>query len=296
MTYMKVRNNKKIYENYQLDKEIQGSEEKYYFIFKQDGKKSLLLINNKVPLLKDINQIIKEDLIKNNIYIGEFYKHDAYVVELNSENKEIDKLIEEENNEFVELMEVYDINEEIYLIAGRASQIIDWENNHKYCGRCGAKTYTSNIERAKICPECGFMSFTRISPAIITSIIKEEKNEEGEIENKILMAKHSYYKDIDYSLIAGFMEAGETIEEAVEREVEEEIGLKVKDLEYFGSQSWPFPNSLMIGVICKYDSGEINVDGKEIVEAKWFGKNEIYFPKYHSSIAAKLIKNFIDNY
>ena len=92
------------------------------------------------------------------------------------------------------------------------------------------------------------------------------------------------------------MEAGETIEEALKREVKEEVGLNVKDLEYFGSQSWPFPNSLMIGIICKYDSGEIKVDGNEITKAKWFKKEDIEFDGYQLSIAYKLIQNFIDNY
>ncbi|MEE3443902.1 MAG: NAD(+) diphosphatase, partial [Methanobrevibacter sp.] len=189
------------------------------------------------------------------------------------------------------------INEEIYLLGGRATQIIDWDNNHKYCGKCGAETIYSQTEKgAKLCPECGFTSFTRISPAIITSIIKEEVNQEGKVENKLLMARHSYYENIRYSLIAGFMEAGETIEEALKREVKEEVGINVKDLEYFGSQSWPFPNSLMIGIICKYDSGEIKVDGNEITKAKWFKKEDIEFDGYQLSIAYKLIQNFIDNY
>ena len=92
---------------------------------------------------------------------------------------------------------------------------------------------------------------------------------------KLLMAKHSYGIKNRYGLIAGFLEAGETLEEGVEREIMEEVGLKVKDIKYFGSQPWPFPNSLMIGFTANYDEGEIKVDGKEILDAKWFEVDEV---------------------
>ena len=280
-----------IYDNYEIDSPIKNTEDKYYFIFYE---RKLLLIDNKIPLIKDLSEInIPEEDIKNNIHLGEFYSKDAYTVELaeDYENKQ--------DYDFIDLYEVFDIDEETYLIAGRAIQIIDWENNHQFCGRCGAKTVTSDIERAKVCPECGFTSFTRICPAIITTIIKkdtEDLDAEGKPTNKVLMAKHSYHQTIRYSLIAGFLEAGESIEEAVKREIKEEVGIEVEDIEYFGSQSWPFPNSLMIGCICKYKSGEINVDGNEILDAKWFKKEEIENPPSDISIFSKLIKNFKENY
>lgn len=276
-----------LYQNYKIDSEIKNTEEKYYFIF---DERKLLLLNNQIPLIKDLEELgILNENIKNNLYLGEFYLKDSYVVELeNWENKG--------DFDFVELYELFDINEEIYYLAGRAIQVLDWENTHQYCGRCGSKTYTSDIERAKVCPECGFISFTRICPAIITTIIKQELDENGNIENKLLMAKHSYHKHNRYSLIAGFLEAGETIEEAVQREIKEEVGIEVEDIEYFGSQSWPFPNSLMIGCICKYKSGEINVDGNEIVKAKWMSKEEIELPESNISIFSKLLKNFIENF
>ena len=110
------------------------------------------------------------------------------------------------------------------------------------------------------------------------------------------MARHSYHEYPRYALIAGFLEAGESVEEAVKREVMEEVGIEVEDIEYFGSQSWPFPNSLMIGCICKYKSGEIKVDENEIVRAKWFKKEEIENPPSDISIFARLIKNFKENY
>ena len=286
-----------IYDNYKLDFKSKNTDEKYCFIF---NERELLLIDNKVPLIRNFNEIsINENDIKNKIYIGEFYSNDCFAVELNDEFDKNEFIESNPDYQFLDLYFVFDINEEAYLIGGRAIQVIDWENTHQYCGRCGTKTVTSDIEMAKVCPKCGFTSFTRICPAIITTIIKKDEKEldvEGKPTNKVLMAKHSYHKHKRYTLIAGFMEAGETIEEAVKREAMEEVGIEVEDIEYFGSQSWPFPNSLMIGCICKYKSGEIKVDDNEILKAKWFKKEEIEEPPSNISIFSRLIKNFKENY
>ena len=286
-----------IYDNYKLDSEIKNTDEKYYFIFKE---RELLLINNQVPLIKDFNEInIDEKDIANCIHIGEFYSKDCFAVELVEDFDKENYIKSEKDIGFFDLYFVFDINEETYLIAGRAIQIIDWENNHQYCGRCGTKTVTSDVENAKVCPNCGFTSFTRICPAIITTIIKKDFNDldtEGNPINKVLMAKHSYHNTHRYTLIAGFLEAGESVEEGVQREVMEEVGIEVEDIQYFGSQSWPFPNSLMIGCICKYKSGEIKVDDNEILKAKWFKKEDIPKPPSDISIFSRLIKNFKENY
>ena len=135
------------------------------------------------------------------------------------------------------------------------------------------------------CPKCGQMHYPRIAPAIIVAIRNEDK---------LLMAKHSYHETIRYALIAGFVEPGETIEEAVHREVMEEVGIKIKNLKYLRSQSWPFPNSLMLGFTAEYDSGDIKVDGDEILKAKWFSKNEIIRYDSDISISDWLIQQFID--
>lgn len=299
---MKEKNVKEpigLYDNYKIDSKIKNTEEKFYFIF---NDRELLLIENQLPLLKALNELnISEEDVKNCIYIGEFYLKDAFAVEL-SPDFDIDEFKEENEDidlKFINLYEVFDINEETYYLGGRAIQIIDWENNHQYCGKCGTKTVTSDVEMAKVCPKCGFTSFTRICPAIITTIIKkdtEDLDQEGKPTYKVLMARHSYHEYPRYALIAGFLEAGESVEEAVKREVMEEVGIEVEDVQYFGSQSWPFPNSLMIGCICKYKSGEIKVDENEIVKAKWFKKEEIENPPSDISIFSKLIKNFKENY
>ena len=286
-----------IYDNYKLDSEIKNTDEKYYFIF---NERQLLLIDKQVPLVKDFKEIsLEENDIKNCIHIGEYYSKDCFAVELSEDFNKESYAESVKDSEFIDLHIVFEIDEETYLVSGRAIQVIDWENNHQFCGRCGTKTVTSDIEMAKVCPKCGFTSFTRICPAIITSIIRkdyDDLDQEGKPINKVLMAKHSYHNTHRYTLIAGFLEAGESVEEAVKREVKEEVGIEVEDIEYFGSQSWPFPNSLMIGCICKYKSGEIKVDENEILKAKWFKKEDIPKPPSDISIFSRLIKNFKENY
>lgn len=136
------------------------------------------------------------------------------------------------------------------------------------------------------CPSCGQVHYPRIAPAIIVAIRKK---------NELLMAKHSYHDNIKYALIAGFVEPGESIEDAVHREVKEEVGIEIKNLKYLNSQSWPFPNSLMLGFEAEYDSGNIKVDGDEILKAKWFKKDEIIRYDSDISISDWLIQKFIDS-
>lgn len=122
---------------------------------------------------------------------------------------------------------------------------------------------------------------------MITAIVKD---------GKLLMAQHTRTTGNMYGLIAGFVEAGETLTEAVERETLEEVGLKVKNISYFGSQSWPYPHSLMVGFTADYDSGEIQVDGKEIVDAQWFSPDELPRTPSGMSIAGDLIQWYLDHY
>jgi NAD+ diphosphatase len=270
-----------IYKRYNPD--VNHGREKcpaYWFIFKSDK----LLINPekdiKIPFIEDLN-VLDISLVREH-YFGTLDGHPCICAEVSSETVAFDGLI------FVDLRGLYDVlSEDLYLLAGRAIQIINWDKNHKYCGKCGFLTEIMDDEMARICPECGFINYTRISPAVITAIIKN---------GKILMAKHSYGLKNRYALVAGFIEAGETLEEGVKREIMEEVGLKVKNIKYFGSQPWPFPNSLMIGFTADYDSGEINVDGKEIVDAKWFEVDEVTPMPSNISISSELIEWFIEKY
>ena len=170
-------------------------------------------------------------------------------------------------------------------MATRAVLVRDWYISHQYCGRCGSMTQIDEKDMMLKCLECGQVHYPRIAPAIIVAIRKGDK---------LLMAKHSYHETDRYALIAGFVEPGESIEEAVKRDVDEEIGIKIKNIKYLKSQSWPFPNSLMLAFEAEYESGDINVDGNEIEDARWFKKEDIKRYDSDISISDWLIERFIN--
>lgn len=162
---------------------------------------------------------------------------------------------------FLGLRRLFFIDENLYWIAGRAVQIIDWDRTHLFCGRCGTRTYLKTDEMAKVCPDCDLIAYPRISPAVMAAVIKD---------NQILLAHGRFFSSKFYSVLSGFVEPGETLEECLHREVKEEVGIEIRNIRYFGSQSWPFPHSLMIAFTAEYDRGEIFINQEEIVEARWF--------------------------
>jgi NAD+ diphosphatase len=172
-------------------------------------------------------------------------------------------------------------------VAARAFQTLEWSAAHAFCGRCGTPTVYSASERARTCPSCGAMYFPRITPAVITLVRKGQE---------ILLARGLRFGPRFYSLIAGFVEPGETLEQAVEREVYEEVGIKVTDIAYFASQSWPFPSQLMVGFTAEYSDGSIRIDESEISDARWFRVDElpgdIDIPNTYS-ISGRLIRTAI---
>jgi len=175
------------------------------------------------------------------------------------------------------------LDEEMFWVAGRAFQIMDWDRTHQYCGKCGSPTKDKADERAKVCPTCGTVSFPGMSPAIIVAVVRDKK---------ILLAHAARFPGAMYSVLAGFVEPGESLEDCVRREVKEEAGLEVKNIRYFGSQPWPFPNSLMVGFTAEYAGGEITMDEKEIVDARWFTADHLPTIPDKISIARKLIDWF----
>lgn len=177
--------------------------------------------------------------------------------------------------------------EELFWIAGRAFQVMNWDRNTQYCGRCGRQTVLIDGQRAKICAHCQLTVYPRISPAIIVAVIKDQQ---------ILLASAPRFVPGLYSVIAGFVEPGETFEDCVHREVQEEVGIQVTDIRYFGSQPWPFPDSLMVGFTAQYAGGEIKVDQEEILEAGWFRTDQLPDIPGKLSIARKLIDWFVANY
>lgn len=167
-------------------------------------------------------------------------------------------------------------------LAGRAFQIAEWVRTHRYCGVCATPMQHARHEQCLQCPACGLHAYPRVSPAMMVLIKRGEH---------ILLARHARYATARYTALAGFVEAGESIEEAVHREVEEEVGLRVRDLRYFGSQSWPFPHSLMIAFTAEYAGGDLRIQEDEITEARWFGPGEpLPDIPMRESIAGRLVR------
>lgn len=172
-----------------------------------------------------------------------------------------------------------------YAIGVKAYSIIQWDKNHQFCGRCGNPTHHLSLQFERICSQCQMSFFPRISPSIIVLIHQHDK---------ILMARSPHFAPGIYGLIAGFVEVGETIEEAVHREVKEEVNLTIKNLVYAGSQPWPFPDSLMLAFTAEYESGELIIDHNEIEDAGWYRYDALpNRPTGSISISSSLLTSFI---
>jgi NAD+ diphosphatase len=176
------------------------------------------------------------------------------------------------------------VEEAVFKLIGRAKQIVDWHRDHRYCGQCGRETTASPLDRSRKCPDCNQLFYPRLSPSIIVLVTRGEE---------LLLAKNARARGNFYSTLAGFIEPGESVEEAVHREVMEEVGIRVKNLVYFSSQPWPFPNSLMIGFHAEYDSGEFVLQDSEISDARWFHFKELPNRPSPVSISGWLISDYI---
>ncbi len=180
---------------------------------------------------------------------------------------------------------LYDLfDQDLFTLVLRAVHYINWSRDDRFCPRCAAQTSMKDDELAHQCPSCGLVTFPRISPAIIVLV------ERG---NEILLARSPRFKKDFYSVLAGFVEPGETLEDTVKREVREETGIEVTDITYFGSQPWPFPDSLMIGFTATYAGGTVTTDAKEIITAGWFDYRTLPPVPSAISIARRLIDAFI---
>ena len=176
------------------------------------------------------------------------------------------------------------LDEPLFAMAGRAVQVLEWERTHRFCGHCGTPTAPGDEPLARRCPECGLLFYPRISPAVIVLIARG---------TELLLARSPQFRDGVYSTLAGFVEPGESLEDAVRREVREEVGIEVRDLRYFGSQPWPFPHSLMVGFTAEYAAGEIVPDPVEIADAGWFALDRLPLLPAPLSIARHLIDDFV---
>jgi NAD+ diphosphatase len=252
-----------------------------WFIF--DKGRLLIKIKNDIGSIPETSDLKKcKSAIIRKQYLGTLDDRPCYAAELADTNLKDTELA------FKELRGLFGmLEEDLIWIAGRANQLVNWNQTHRYCGRCGKLIEDKTDERAKICLECGLVNYPRLSPAIIVAVLKN---------NRILLGRNKRFKLPFYSVLAGFVEPGEALEECVKREIREEVGITVKNIRYFGSQPWPFPDSLMIAFVADYAAGKICIDGSEIIDAAWFAKDNLPQIPPKISIARQLIDWFVQNH
>ena len=231
-----------------------------------------------VPCLPDLKQLSLKTKARH--YLGELGARACYAVELDEDT------LPPPGMAFLGLRGIYgQIGENLFQIAGRGVQIVEWDRANRFCSRCGNPVHLRSTERAKECDHCGLLNFPRLSPAIIVLV---------ERDHELLLARAHHFPAGLYSVIAGFVEPGETLETAVAREVQEEVGLSIGKIRYFGSQPWPFPDSLMIGFTSTYQGGQITLEDGEIADAGWFRADNLPTIPSKISIARRLIDWFLE--
>lgn len=249
-----------------------------WFIFR--GREILLRLDKNpgaIPRLLNFEELGLPGIREQ--YLGTLDGTHCYSVELPGDTQS------PEGMEFIDLRQAYsEMSEKCFALVNKAVQVMEWDRTNQFCSRCGTKTLQKPGERGKECPDCGELFYPRISPAVIVLIRKG---------HEILLARSPNFPQCLYGLIAGFIEPGESAEAAVVREIREEVGIEVKNITYFGTQAWPFPNSLMIGFTAEYSSGDIQPDGLEIDDAKWFPAGDLPVLPGKISIARKLIDHFL---
>lgn len=176
------------------------------------------------------------------------------------------------------------LDDDLFSLAGRAVQILTWDRTHQFCGQCGTPTESMPGERGKRCPNCGLTAYPRLSPAVIVLITRP---------GQVLLARGKQFPEDMFSTPAGFVEPGESLEEAVEREIAEEVGISVRDVRYFGSQPWPYPHQLMIGFTASWEAGEIRIDEHELADARWFTRDAMPRIPPPLSISRSLIDAYL---
>ncbi|MGU3311858.1 NAD(+) diphosphatase [Acinetobacter sp. M5A5_2a] len=236
---------------------------------------SLAYIFHHQQLLVDQNlQLPKVEKLASDL----LFTHDEQVIAR-------DLLAEETIPEGLQLVPIRQLitswSKEQFLQASRAVQLLEWRRNHKFCSHCGHPTEVHPTEYAMVCPSCRYHQYPRVNPCIITVITRGD--------DEILLAKSVHNKTNMYGLIAGFVEVGETLEEAVQREAFEEVGLRLKNVQYMSSQPWPFPSNLMLAFRAEYESGEIKLQEEEIADAQFFKIDQLPEIPFKGSIAHSMI-------
>lgn len=230
-----------------------------------------------IPTTKDLDALGIH--ITGQIYLGSFQGKSCYAAEGRFRNAGASDFT------FQELRTLFDsLGGGFFEIALLGVHLVEWEKVSQFCSKCGGMLQSRKDIRAKECITCGRLEFPRLSPAIIVLVEKE---------NTLLLARSPRFPGRFFSVLAGFVNPGESLEDAVHREIHEETGIRVKNIAYFGSQPWPFPDSLMIGFTAQYESGEIQIDGDEIIEAGWYAPDQLPQIPGKLSIARQLIDWFV---
>lgn len=251
----------------------------WWFVFHRDRLLVEILDDEvHVPFVSDPGELNLDP--KRLLQVGQLGDDPCFSIRLDSENSVPDGYA------FQGMRTLFSrLDDMAYVIAGRAMQLVQWDMDHLFCSRCGQPASERNEEGAQICRSCGYINFPRISPAIIVAVIKD---------NRILLAHSGRFINNMYSVIAGYVELGESLEECVKREVEEETGIAVKNIRYFGSQYWAYSGALMVGFTADYESGEIRLDDAEIEDAGWFSVDDLPMLPGKLSIARELIDWFVE--
>ncbi|WP_375751768.1 NAD(+) diphosphatase [Vibrio sp. HN007] len=191
----------------------------------------------------------------------------------------------EQTLELASLRELLLVEQELFLLVSKAVQYGHMTQTQRFCSKCGGRNFLNHIEIAMQCGECRSIHYPRIYPCIIVAVRKDDK---------ILLAQHPRHKTGMYTVIAGFTEVGETLEQCVAREVKEETGINVKNIRYFGSQPWAFPSSMMVAYLAEYDSGKLSPDYTELSDAQWFSIDNMPEVAPEGTIARALIEHTVE--
>ncbi|QKJ88967.1 NADH pyrophosphatase [Paramixta manurensis] len=172
----------------------------------------------------------------------------------------------------------------LFQLAGRGVQLAEFIRSHRFCGYCGHEMHLSKTENACLCAHCRQRYYPQIAPCIIVAIRRGDQ---------ILLAQHARHRNSIYTVLAGFVEVGETLEQAVAREVMEESSVTVKNVRYVTSQPWPFPHSLMMAFMAEYDEGELQIDNHELIDAGWFRYDQLPHLPPPGTVARRLIEDTV---
>ena len=212
----------------------------------------------------------------------------VYVLEVDSSEEILGIFMDPQSISFVDIWQIIGfLDQTSFLLISRASILISWSKNNFFCAKCGGENTFNLKESAFDCSCNNFPKYPTISPCIITLIYDA---------NRILLGRSKFFPPNMYSTLAGFIEAGENAEEALIREVKEEVNVVVSNIKYHSSQSWPFPAQLMIGFLCKYEAGEIALNDKELEDARWFDVNDLPIIPPETSISGQLIRSYIEDH